>query len=770
MVKILIGVCFLSSMVCAISQNKPPDPIVKGNWSAELRGGWKAALSLSAEYNDRRSGTFFWLFDKQDIHWSVNEGVITVQFKDAWHLYSEDSATLKFKNTSAGLKLLTDGMSNAEKELLEGTVLKPGRVAAHQLGDSRYKSSPYNKYHDRGRLTLDANVVSLGFVETAVKLFQSGGSEISVLVRHREMPVEVLRRLMKTTTRTKDQGHRKSVKPWQGASGVLLSIASHPNLERKDLEVFWNLPFTYWEPVMWWKVVDHPNADPAWREEFKQRVISKSKEAERMRNILAKDKELDLEILDILLELYKADKSYRSGDLAAHPKLDAVRMRKIYSINPYDTAGALARRGDTPLDILQKIVESKDERAIIELLRLAKAPQSLLEEAALKLSKSKELNWVYTACESKYLSPKRVQELLPHREPGIRCMLARNPTLPLSDLKKLVDDDYQLVAQMARQTYLKRVGGGAKEYIAELRKIEDLKRFTSLETEVFESIRKDDPEWFFDLLKDLWLPLGNQMYDSRYKRWVESAVKYKAHKVLKQWMTETPEVKTHLLKTHAMIWTPEIVEMILDGKPSDKEIEEFISRVIQGNRVDIVNVFLKRGFSLKVASKRPLVWYAVAHRNDMMVRKLLKAGCDSNISNQGTTPAMLAVQTNYTAALDLLPLNDSQKKALQAFKDQYPGDPHAVWLGAWTNGKSEFKTLAIRFLADGNGRLITATGMGTPIVWKPKNKNTVQIFPLQRGQVVDTQKILAHLKGDVLELVLPGNRTEKMRRPESKKK
>ncbi|NNJ85535.1 MAG: hypothetical protein HKP20_00045 [Akkermansiaceae bacterium] len=367
------------------------------------------------------------------------------------------------------------------------------------------------------------------------------------------------------------------------------------------------------------------------------------------------------------------------------------------------------------------------------------------------------------------MSAKRVQELLPHPEHGIRCFLAKNPQLPLSDLKKLADDDYRSVAQIARQQYLKRAGDGAKDYIDGLRGLKELKRFSSMENEVFEAILKDDKSWFFGSLKKLWLPLGGEIYDHRYEQWVESAVKYEAIKILRQWIKQTPEVKTHLLKTHAISWTPEIVEMLLDGKPRDKELEKFIACVVQGNRVDIVDVFLDRGFSLKVAGKRPLVWYAVAHRNDEMVRKLLKAGCDANISNQGTTPAMLAVQTNYTAALGLLELNDHQKKALQTFKNKYPGDPSAAWLGVWTNGKSEFKTLAVSFLADGTGRLITATGMGVPIVWKTVNKKTVQIFTMQSGRVADTPKIIAHIKGDVLEVTLSKNRTEKMKRFEPKK-
>jgi hypothetical protein len=767
--RILICWVFLSSIVCLLAQKESTPPIVYGNWSTELNGGWKAALSLNPGKKDQKPGAFFWLFDKQDIRWHENDGIITIQFKDAWHLYSEDSATMKFQNTANGLKLLTEGMSDSEKKLLTGIIFNQGGKAAHQLANSRDHRSPYNKYHERTNLTLDANLVPLGLVETALKIFQSNGFEISVLSRHLKMPIELLRSLMKTAAHTKEKNGRKSVKSWQGSSVVLHSLASHPKLERKDLEVIWNLPFKYSEPSMWWKAVNHPKADPAWRNEFKQRISFKSREAVRMRAILARNKELDLEILDILLELFKTDKGYSTGVLAAHPKLDVIRMREIYSTNPYKTAGWLARRADTPLDILQKIVAAEDEQAISEILELSKAPEDILEQAALKLSYSDDLNKVSAACECKNLSSKRIQELLLKREPVIRMYLARNPVLPLSDLKKLTDDDYQHVARSARSTYLKRAGDEAKVYIEGLRKLKDLKSFMRLETEIFDVIRKDDPNRFFDLSEGLWPPLASKIYDHRYKQWIELASKHKAHKILEQWMKENPEIKNHLLKTHAMTWTPEIVSMLLDKKPTNKQLEEFVSRVIQGNRVDLLDNYLKRGFSINLTSKQPLVWYAVAHRNEVMARKLLTAGCDPNIPNQGLTPAMLAVQTNYTAAMKFLQLDDNQKKVLQAIKDQYPGDPDATWLGGWTNGKSEFKTLIIRFLADGNGQLITATGMGVPIVWKTNDKNTVQISIVHKGKVVDSQKIIGHLKGDVLELTLSKNRIEKMRRPESKK-
>jgi hypothetical protein len=767
---ILISCFFLISIVCVLSQKKSTSPIVSGSWSTELDGGWKVALSLNQGNNDQKRGSFFWLFDKQDIQWHENEEIITIQFKDAWHLYSEDSATIKFLSTPAGLKLMTEGMSDSEKKLLTGVILKPGGETPHQLANFRDNESPYSKYHERASLKLDANTVPLGLVETALKVFQSKEFEISILCRHRKIPIETLRSLMKTTSRTKSKDHRNSVKPWQGSAVVMHSIASHPNLEKKDLEVIWNLPFKYWEPTMWWKAVNHPRADPVWRAEFKQRISSKSEESMRMRSILARNKELDLEILDILIELFKTDRGYGTADLAAHPKLDAARMRKIYSANPYSTAEPLARRVDTPLDILQKIVAAKDEQAISAILELSKAPEPILKQATLKLSHSNDLNKVSVACESRHLSSNRIQELLLQREPVIRMYLARNPALPLPDLKKLTDDDYQHVASRARSNYLKRAGDEAKTYIKELRKLKELKSFMSLETEIFDVIRKDDPHSFFDLLEGLWLPLGSQLYDHRYKQWIESALKHKAHKILKQWIKESPEIKAHLLATHAVTWTPEIVSMLLDEKPTNKQLEEFVSRVIQGNRLDLLENYLERGFSINIDNQQPLVWYAIAHRNELMVRKLLKAGCDPSIPNQGVTPAMLAVQTNYTAAMGLLPLDDNQKKVLQAFKDRYPGDPDAVWLGAWTNGKSEFKTLVIQFLADGNGQLISATGMRSPIVWKTKSKNSVHIFPMHKGRVIDSQKITAQLKGDTLELALSKNRIEKMKRPDLKNK
>lgn len=137
-------------------------------------------------------------------------------------------------------------------------------------------------------------------------------------------------------------------------------------------------------------------------------------------------------------------------------------------------------------------------------------------------------------------------------------------------------------------------------------------------------------------------------------------------------------------------------------------------------------------------------------------------GIDPSVSESHGTPAEVATKMNYVAALKLLPVNKDQKKKLQAFRMEYPGDPKAAWVGTWTNNKSEFKTITMVFSGDGNGTLYSAIGMGAPFFWKTESKTKVTIFPVSEKGVNQDLQFSAEVTADGLTLYLQKGRTEKM--------
>ena len=46
---VLTIVFFMNSISCVLSQEEPQLPITKESWTAELPGGWNAALNLNPE-------------------------------------------------------------------------------------------------------------------------------------------------------------------------------------------------------------------------------------------------------------------------------------------------------------------------------------------------------------------------------------------------------------------------------------------------------------------------------------------------------------------------------------------------------------------------------------------------------------------------------------------------------------------------------------------------------------------------------------------------
>ena len=84
---VIVGLFF--SVLSVSAEDKPR------RWSGELAGGWKVAIELAPQ--GQSEGSLFWLFDKQPFQWSEKDGVVTMRFRDAWHLFSEDGKQLKMK-------------------------------------------------------------------------------------------------------------------------------------------------------------------------------------------------------------------------------------------------------------------------------------------------------------------------------------------------------------------------------------------------------------------------------------------------------------------------------------------------------------------------------------------------------------------------------------------------------------------------------------------------------------------------------------------------
>jgi len=709
----------------------------------------------------------------REIEWSKENDVLTVKFQDAWHRYSEDGGELKFRITDDGLKFLADGLSAEERKALKNAVLSPGGPSPYQLEDHKNLRGPYARYHRKSALTLDPNEIPVGLAVTGLKVFQCRESEVMTLCRHRQMPRSVLQGLIETSLQVKKINARRIEPPWSGFESVLIALADHPNLEREDLKKLWGLRFSGRTAWVWREARDHAKADPAWKKEFRKRASAKGGEGSRVRIYISRDMDIDLDTIDFLLGFQKSDLNKFAADLANHPKLDADRMRKLYHASPYLTAGILAARDDVPHDILEGIVADGDAdgRILSVVLENKSAPDRVRRAAALRLANPHmEKPFCDVAFSCGLLPVKRMRELADHLDLGVRRGLADNPNLPLDLLKRLARDDYRIVAEAARRMCRSRLGSEAGEFLEDLRDLETLKPYCSLEDEMNEVLKKDDPDEFFRLMSGLWDPVVDVIFDFRVSMWRGHAIRYKAWRCLKEWVKRDEKARLMLLDTGLKTLDPEFVDIILSGDPDEEVQAKFILSAVKFGREEWIEEYRKRDLSMKAANTQPLLVHAVFRRNESMIKTLLEMGADPRIRSDGMTPADLAVRLNFTAALKLLPLDENQKSSLKAFREEFPGDPDAAWVGTWTNGKDEFKALALVFSGDGTGVLHAAARPGIPIVWKKESETKVAVFSGD-GKAVDRgQKIIGDVKGDTLELSFPGAKTIEMKRAMPKEK
>lgn len=276
----------------------------------------------------------------------------------------------------------------------------------------------------------------------------------------------------------------------------------------------------------------------------------------------------------------------------------------------------------------------------------------------------------------------------------------------------------------------------------------------------------DDPEEFSKWVSLLWEPVDHSvMRDHRIKGWVSTAVSKKSYQCLKEWVTNDPLIRKEMAQVSSKAWDDQMITIMLGNNPSEDVQAQMIWTAVKNLNEEMVDEYEKRKLSIAAANKNPLICYAVSLRNEPMVKKLLALGVDPTVAYRGTTPTALATKMNFVAALKLLPVDVQQKEKLEAFQSKYPGDPKAAWLGAWTNGKSEFNTVSMLITGDGNGTLYSAVGIGMPFVWKAESKTKVMLFPVTEAGVILDIKWEAVMTAEGLNLSTPKGNTEKMARP-----
>ncbi len=740
-----------------VLQCVPAQADEKLNWHADLGSGFEAALWLNPANRDGgKLGSFFWMFKERDIFWEETDNGYKVTYLRPWSKDSGIGETALFIRDadSGSLKLDVSELTADEKNVLGKVVWKLGGKTPGDLGSFRVEDSPYSRYHERGDFIYDVNEAPAALVRYAMRVFQDDDKFFPKLLLHQDLKPATLTDVYAFALSPGVSGMSES----QSYCGsILRALARNPSAPFHILEQMWSRPPQGWESDLPYLLSIHPEAKPAWRDE----VIALIKDEEKglfLRSSLASREPLPAEIVDLLIETSGYHRSGGLTSLAFRKDLTAGQITRIMREHPWTLGEHLIDRPDLPAEAWDAALVPDSWELLTGILENPAAPRATARKAIETILSNEKHHHVTEFCAglsavAAHPLLNREEQLLLASHPAleVRAALAKNPSLKAALLEKLAEDPYAIIANEARQRLGKNDGSRTP--------LEDLSPAHTTYAAFNEASGKDEVDTVLKLASSLVTLVSHGTPSAEVAITQQSVLSIQAMIEAGYWTKAT--IAAYAGKP---IWSEKMSEFVLSGEPSQDVIAAFALSVAQNGTSKNLEPLQKRGIRLEEVKDTALVWFAVARRDIDLIRALKNLGAPTDVPYDGTTPAQLAVRFKLSEAIKLLPMDEDSKAELEAFRKRFPGDPDAPWLGTWTNGLGEFKTLGMVINADGTGNLFTAIGMAIPVAWKRTGEGDFDLHALEENNAGQEQIFGASYAHDQITLVL-GERKEFFKRP-----
>jgi hypothetical protein len=679
-------------------------------WSVTFEGGWQGSLMLNpTPENGVKSGGFFWLFEKRDIRWDEDAETITIIYRRPQNPLYENPPKLRFRKNAGSLVPMPDGLDAGEYKALAAAPWKPGGPDPGQLGGYG-SSTPYSKAHKSGDFILDVSTLPEPLARHALRVFDDDKEHLLPLIRHPGFSAETLNTVWKDANDTWKEYEHDSRR-----RSIMMALATNPSIPKELLGTLWNetSELKLWDEKLFYLVSRHPSANPEWYAEVLKRLAGDDEKSDRLRASLSDFNPLPVEVLDLLVR-HASTERYTSS-LAYRKDLSPAQIETLFLLGWSDRDKVLVSRADFPPHLFEKAATSASvDEVLIPLAENKVTPPAVVQQVLRRIYDHPEfyhggsgpfgyLEFVA----GHHLLPADLQpKLAAHIAPEVRMTLAGNPSLTQPILRQLAADPFACVAEAARKGFPDKPDGETAAFLASLPALDTLKPEQTFYEAATTILAADDPATF-------------RLYqDARPERESLSIVESGAIRCLRDQMAlGNLEPRSLAAEAFTKGWTAEMTELALGKNPDTETVEAFALAIVQKGKAEDFESLEKRNVGLGAIRKSPLVWYAVARKDEAMLKRLASLHADPGIPYDGLTPVQLAVRARFMPALDILPVDEASRTELEAFHKRFPGDSKAAWLGNWTNGKSEFKTIGLQFRPDGTGTLLASTGMGIAIAW-----------------------------------------------------
>ena len=733
----------------------------KLNWHAELGSGFEAALWLNTANRDGvKSGSFFWMFKERDITWTETKEGYEVTYKRPWSEDSSISETARFERDadSGSLKLDVSELTAEEKTALGDVVWKRGGETPGNLGSFRVQDSPYSRYHERGDFIYDVNKAPAPLVRYAMRVFKEDNRFSPKLLVHRDLKAGTLAEAYalalspEVAAMSESQIYRSS---------ILRALASNPSTPYDILEKMWSRPPQIWESDLPYLLSIHPKANPAWRGE----VIALIKDKENgvfLRSSLASRQPLPEKIVDLLIETSDYHSAGGLTSLAFRKDLTADQITRIMREHPWTLGEHLIERPDLPAEAWNAALVPDSWELLTGILENPEAPRAIARKTLEAIISNEKHHHVREFCAglatvASHPLLNREEQILLASHPAleVRAALAKNPSLAADLLGKLAEDPYAIIAKEARQ----RIGKNDESW--EL--LEDLSPAHTTYAAFNEASGEDNVEMVLKLAHVL------MTHRSNGAPLAEAAITKQSMRSIRAMIEAGMWTKAKIAAYAGKpVWTEEMSEFVLSGEPTQDVITAFALSVAQTGTSKDLEPLRKRAIRLGEVKTTALVWFAVARRDIDLLRTLKNLDAPMDVPYDGFTPVQLAVRLRLTEAIEFLPMDEKSKAELEAFRKRFPGDPNAPWLGAWTNGLDEFKTLNMVINAAGTGNLFPAIGMAIPVAWLSTGEGRFNVHVIGENNAGQETVFGASYANGEITLDL-GEKKELLKRPQPEK-
>ncbi|MBI5688129.1 MAG: ankyrin repeat domain-containing protein [Verrucomicrobia bacterium] len=695
---------------------------LKGDWIGTLPGVGKIVLEFGDEYRGHKIGRLFWVFQQERIRWVTSDSHIRI-YKYPGLLRIENDPVFILRHTQEGQLVFESGglvTPSTLASLQPCAFERAARINFDDIADFRRKDNQYEKFSKQGELQPLPETFPKEFIDVSVLLFQNRNHELYALLKHPKISPEVLAVVAEKCLSATTNSEFGFLRPL---------VASHLNMPPSLLGRFLEASD---DPCSWRAVALHPKA-PAGAKELYLRKIKEG--TERIRSLVARDRLAPREALEAAIA---KKERYPLQELARNPSAPSDLLAKVATEGGWAAASSLGANPNAPSEALLKLAESTDKQVLWSLLRNPQAPSAAVEKALRTLAGSRSSNQRSSAAQDARLPAALFPKLASDSSIQVRLAMAKNRNASFALLAQLARDSNRWVSEHARANLSRRFPALAKGALAALPPLDRLNPAMSLEEEFIAAVRAGNVEDARRAIRS-----EDALEDIRWENavaWILQVNFDRLAVLLREEIARRGGEATRDMVGSRHLRAVHVPWLKQEGLLAEPNGSEALLHAIKNRQSELVRALLEVGVSPnpKEPDRLTPLAAACASRDIACIRALLKAEADpAQVCEGGQTAADISAQTFFIAGLKLVDRSGKYRKMLIDFEREFPSTAQSSLLGAWSNKKDGFETVAFQLAEDGTG-FMGASIAAMPIAWRHKSKDEIEIVPitergLQRG-------------------------------------